>query len=166
MLKPHDLVVALRYALHHDDAPISMVGVGSLLGLSGSEIHAAIRRARQAGLMAKYLANRDALVEFVLHGVRYAYFVERGPVTRGFPTAHAAPPLDKFIRPNGLPPVWPDPEGPVRGESFAPLYKSASVAARSDRRMYKALALIDAIRGGRARERSKASELFPKLVLE
>lgn len=37
-------------------------------------------------------------------------------------------------------------------------------AAMHDKRMYKGLALIDAIRGGRARERSVASELFAELV--
>lgn len=164
MLKPQDLAVVLRYALHRGDAPITMAGVGTMLGLSASEVHAAVGRARQAGLMAKYDANRDGLVELVLHGVRYVYFVERGPLTRGVPTAHGAPPLEEVIRSAGPPPVWPDPEGPVRGESFAPLYKGAPVAARHDKRMYQGLALIDAIRGGRARERTRASDLFAKLV--
>lgn len=33
------------------------------------------------------------LLEFLLHGVRFVYPVERGGLTRGLPTAHAAPPL-------------------------------------------------------------------------
>ena len=164
MLKPQDLAVVLRYALHRADAPITMAGVGTLLGLSASEVHAAVGRARQAGLMAKYLANRDGLVELVRHGVRYVYLVERGPLTRGVPTAHGAPPLDDVIRSTSPPPVWPHPEGSVRGESFAPLYKGACIAAMHDKRMYKGLALIDAIRGGRARERTLASDLFAELV--
>ncbi len=133
-------------------------------GLSASEVHAAVSRARQAGLMAKYLANRDGFVELVVHGVRYVYLVERGPLTRGVPTAHGAPPLDDVIRSTSPPPVWPDPEGAVRGEAFAPLYKGACIAAKHDQRMYQGLALIDAIRGGRARERDRASDLFAKLV--
>jgi hypothetical protein len=53
-------------------------------------------------------------------------------------------------------PVWPDPEGEVRGESFSPLYKSVPRAARADHRLYELLVLVDAIRGGRSREREIA----------
>ena len=164
MLKPQDLAVVLRYALHHDDAPITMAGVASMLGLSASEVHAAVGRARRAGLMERCVANREGLVELVRHGVRYVYLIERGPLTRGVPTAHGAPPLDHLIRSSGPAPVWPHPEGAVRGEAFAPLYKGAAIAAKLDKRMYKGLALIDAIRGGRTRERTLASDLFAKLL--
>jgi hypothetical protein len=54
------------------------------------------------------------------------------------------------------PPVWPHPEGEVRGLEFSPLYKSAPNAARKDQKLYEWLALIDAVRGGRARERDLA----------
>jgi hypothetical protein len=44
------------------------------------------------------------------------------------------------------------------------LYKSAAKAAQKDPGLYELLALIDSIRGGRAREREKAvSELKAKL---
>jgi hypothetical protein len=55
-------------------------------------------------------------------------------------------------------PVWPDPEGEVRGEELRPLYRSAPGAARKDPALYELLALVDAIRGGRARERNLAVE--------
>jgi len=54
------------------------------------------------------------------------------------------------------PPVWPDPEGDVRGQSFSPLYKSVPKAARQDLSLYEILVLTDAIRGGRPREREIA----------
>jgi hypothetical protein len=60
------------------------------------------------------------------------------------------------------PPVWPDANGDVRGESFAPLYKSVPVAARKDPKLYELLALVDAIRGGRARERELAKKLIQR----
>ena len=44
------------------------------------------------------------------------------------------------------PPVWPDPEGNVRGQSFSPLYKSAPKAAGQDHQLYELLVLTDAIR--------------------
>jgi hypothetical protein len=63
---------------------------------------------------------------------------------------------------NDLAPVWPDAEGQVRGEAWSPLYPKAVEACRSDSLFYEALALVDAIRGGRARERSLAADELKK----
>jgi hypothetical protein len=81
------------------------------------------------------------------------------------PTAHAAPVLrSHFVADDVLPPVWPDPEGTVRGESYQPIYRSAVRAARRDPQMYECLALVDAIRGGRARERKTAEGLLRQRI--
>lgn len=82
------------------------------------------------------------------------------------PTSYAAPVLKKHFAPSdSLPPVWPDPKGTVRGESLNPLYKAAVTAAANDPEMYSALALIDAIRGGNARERELAAKLLTGMVM-
>jgi hypothetical protein len=81
------------------------------------------------------------------------------------PTAHAAPVLKKLIaETKKAPPVWPDPEGAVRGESFSPLYKSAPKAAAQDAKLYDALALFDAIGGGAAREREIAATMLKEML--
>ena len=80
------------------------------------------------------------------------------------PTAYAAAPLDAHFASYEFPPVWSDPEGEVRGESFSPLYKSVPKAARNDKKLYKLLALVDAIRGGRAREREMAKKELRKML--
>ena len=73
------------------------------------------------------------------------------------PTGYAAPPLvDLIIQPSEPPPVWPYPEGTVRGQEFSPLYKSVPMAAERDKGLYELLTLIDAIREGRAREKNLA----------
>ena len=135
--------------------------------MSASEVHAAIARAKRAGLYDEHRRspNRKALVEFLVHGLRYVFPAERGPLTRGLPTAHAAPPLNARIRSDAQPPpVWPDAEGTVRGEELRPLYRSVPAAARRDQALYELLALGDAIRGGRARERAIAiAELEARL---
>jgi len=132
------------------------------LGMVPSEAHAAVRRAKLAGLVTEdRRGNRVALLEFLIHAVKYVFPPKRGKLTRGIPTAHAAPPLVTLIDSGGEPPpVWPDPEGQVRGESFEPLYRSVPKAARLDPRLYEVLALVDAIRGGRARERALAERLL------
>ncbi len=73
----------------------------------------------------------EALRQFVLFGARYAFPAVQGEVTRGLPTLYAAPPIkDKIIQPNGLPPVWPDKNGTVRGMALYPLYPNAPYAAQ------------------------------------
>jgi hypothetical protein len=50
-------------------------------------------------------------------------------------------------------PVWPDASGEKLGYGVEPLHPSAPTAVRRDARLYEVLALIDALREGRARER-------------
>ena len=166
MLKPQDVVVLLKLALQEDER-WSYTSLAASLGMSPSEVHAAVRRAIRAGLMnAEHRRpNRAALEELLVHGVKYVFAAERGGVTRGIPTAHAAPALaGEFVQDDELPPVWPDPEGTVRGETLEPLYPSVPRAVRGDDRLYAGLALVDALRIGRARERKVAAERLHRLL--
>jgi hypothetical protein len=159
VLKPQDVLVLLKLTVSKGEWTYPSMAYA--LGMSASEVHAAIIRATEAGLLnpATKRPNRQALLEFLVHGIRYVFPAERGGVTRGLPTAHAAPPLKGRIGAAGeMPPVWPDPEGEVRGEEVRPLYRSVPGAARKDPALYELLALVDAIRGGRARERTLAVE--------
>ena len=128
------------------------------IGISASEIHAAVRRGIAAGLIGSEskLPLRKPLEEYLLHGVRYAFPAIPGPLARGMPTAYAAPPLADQINFADLPPVWPDPDGTVKGYAVEPLYRSVPVAAKLDAKLYELLALVDALRLGRARERKLA----------
>jgi hypothetical protein len=162
VLKPQDVVVLLKLVvLAKDEWTYQKLAVD--LSISQSEAHAAVRRAVAAGLMSDVVAAsgrpiRTALLEFLVHGVKYAFPPERGALTRGVPTGYAAPPLSEIIAGNDEPPpVWPDAEGPVRGYAFAPLYPSVPKAARRDPQLYELLALVDGIRDGRAREREIAA---------
>ena len=104
---------------------------------------------------------KAALQEFVLHGARYAFPATLGTATRGMPTGHAAAPLSAMLsQPDDLPPVWPDAQGSRRGVAFYPLYPTAPLAARNDAKLYETLVLLDALRGGTARERQIAIKLM------
>jgi hypothetical protein len=165
VLKPQDAVVLLKLAIVENGW--TYPSLAESLGMSSSEVHAAVARAKVAGLYDEHhrSPNRKALIEFLVHGLRYVFPAERGALTRGVPTAHAAPPLNAKIMADGEPPpVWPDAEGTVRGEELRPLYRSVPGAARRDPGLYELLALVDAIRGGRARERKIAvAELEARL---
>jgi len=166
-MRPQDVVVAVKLALASPQTRPTYPELAAALAMSLSEVHGAVKRATLAGLVdVNRRANRVALLDFLVQGLRSAFVPERGPLTRGMPTAHGAPPLDKLV---GLgaepPPVWPHPDGTVRGESFAPLYRSVPKAAKKDPKLYEALCLIDALRGGRPRDRALAEEHLRKLLL-
>jgi len=137
------------------------------LGMSSSEVHAAMSRTRAAGLLhGSEMQNRpnvSALEEFLIHGLKYSFPAERGGMSRGIPTSYAAEPLSHMISPGSEPiPVWPYAEGNSRGIALKPLYKSVPAAALRDPRLYEQLALVDALRDGRARERKLAEQELAK----
>ena len=163
ILKPQDIVVLLKLVAIAPE-PWTFQRLAVELSISQSEVHAGVRRAVAARLMSDATTAsgrpvRESLLEFLVHGVKYAFPPERGALTRGVPTGYAAPPLDKLIvGSSDPPPVWPYAEGSVRGLAFAPLYPSVPAAALKDVRLHELLALVDAIRDGRARERSLATK--------
>mgnify|MGYP006928319707 CR=1 FL=1 len=162
-LKPQDIFIALKL-LALDQKNWSYVQLANELYMSASEINAGVKRCIAARLIMPALLPgespqpaRKALEEFLIHGVKYAFVPDRGELTRGLATGYAAEPLrELFINSDEPPPVWPHPEGKVRGFSFSPLYPSAPKAALADQRLYELLVLVDAIRGGKARESEAA----------
>ena len=104
------------------------------------------------------------LLEFLVHGIRYAFPAERGAITRGIATGIAAPILQAHFSTEPEPSVWPSAEGTTRGQSLKPLYSSVPFAASRDPKLYASLAVVDALRGGRARERSVAADVMKSLL--
>jgi len=163
-LKPQDVVVLLKLVGLGDD-PRTFSELANDLVMSASEVHASVGRAMSARLVQitsdKWQVSKSALQEFLIHGAKYAFPATFGAATRGVPTAHAAPPLEKLIvQTSELPPVWPDPSGSRRGMALYPLYPTVPQAARSDPALYESLALFDALRSGAARERQLATEML------
>jgi len=158
ILKPQDIFILLKL-VSIGKAQWSYASLARDLCMSTSEVHAGTRRAAAAHLMRSQKGHtlKKSFEEFLIHGIKYAFPPDHGSLTRGIPTSYAAPPLKDIIsQPTEPPPVWPDPEGTVRGYEFSPLYKSVPKAALKDRKLYELLALVDAIRDGRTREREIA----------
>jgi hypothetical protein len=163
-LKPQDLVVLLKLAGLGDESK-TFSELASELVMSASEVHSSVGRATSARLVHidadEWHVSKSALKEFLIHGAKYAFPATFGAATRGVPTSHAAPPLNKVIvQSNELPPVWPDPAGSKRGMALYPLYPTVPQAARSDPALYESLVLFDALRSGAARERQLATEML------
>ena len=158
-LKPQDVVIALKLA--SGGVLENYAALGKALGMSASEVHAGVRRLAEARLIdpSTRQVRITPLRNFLVHGVPYAFPVRPKELTRGIPTAWGSPFLaEKFASDNQPVPVWPHPEGSVKGQAVEPLYPSVPAAAEQDSNLYELLALADALRIGRARERKLAEE--------
>jgi hypothetical protein len=169
-IRPQDIVLVLKL-ISSNSSGWSFAKLGKGLDMSTSHAFESALRAQTSDLLRISTApssppkprgvvfepQRSNLKEFLIHGVKYAFPVEHGGVTRGVPTAEGALPLRQYF-PEGSTsvPVWPHAEGQVRGVAFSPLYKNVPRSALRDPSLYELLALVDGIRGGRARERDLA----------
>jgi hypothetical protein len=167
-MQGQDIALLLKLAIQNEPQ-VQSKDLAESLFISPSEVSKSLKRSAESGLLhianGKKRVNRSALMEFLSHGFKYVFPPSKGSLARGVPTAAAAEPLkSRFLEDGDPPEVWPYVEGKVRGISLAPLYKGAPKAALRDPKFYGVLALCDAIRGGRTRERNLAIELLGKEI--
>ena len=141
--------------------------MADLLGISKSEISLSLNRSLYSGLALKDLqsgrpvANRRALCDFILSGLKYVFPVRPGSLIRGLPTSFHAPVLQgRLLYQMEYPYVWPYAEGKIKGQAIEPLFKSVPEAVQRDLFLYECLALVDAIRTGAARETQLAQQIL------
>lgn len=167
-LLPQDVLILLKLTVSRNVLfQWSFQSLGHELGLSSSMVHSGLKRAAQARLYDPDQRKpiRRALEELLIHAVKYVFVPDLGPPTRGMPTAHAAPVLKNDLAYDAESAyVWPDANGHAKGIELSPLSKSAPHAAKMDEDLYAALALLDAIRIGRSRERKMAEDRLLHLV--
>lgn len=161
-LKPQDVLLLLKIVSDNNPA-WNQKPVAEALGMSQSEVSEAVARCKYAGLLAPNgkTVMKMALMEFLQYGLRYAFPQKPGAVLRGVPTSHSASPLKEEIQSSEAY-VWPYGLGTVRGHSIVPIYPSVPEAALKDATLYELLALADALRVGRARERELAVQELKK----
>jgi hypothetical protein len=164
-LRPQDVLVLLKI-IELNGTAWRTVDIAAQLFMSQSEISEALNRTWYAGLVddSRRIAHIESVLEFLIHGVKYAFPQRPGAIVRGMPTAHSAPPLAKLIRSSSTVYVWPDNEGTARGETIEPLYPSVPKAATQDQQFYELVALVDALRVGKSREQTMAANELTKRV--
>jgi DNA-binding Lrp family transcriptional regulator len=163
VLQGPDVLVALKLAAQPEGKPITYEALARSLGMSASGVHKSMQRAAEAKLinLKDRRVNRSALIEFLVHGIKYMFPPEVGRKQRGLHTAYSAEPLaSRIASPSDDAMVWPYTEGTARGESLKPIYASAPLAASKDPALYELLACVDAIRIGGARIRQEAERLL------
>lgn len=158
-MRPHDIVVLLKIVALKDAWLNKDLSAG--LHISQSEISESLNRSAIAGLISpdKKKVFKNALLNFIQHGLPYVFPAEPGSIEKGIATAHSAPVMkDSFISDDNY--VWPYVHGKLRGQSILPLYPKQVQAVAHDERLYNMLALVDSIRVGKVREREKALDLL------
>lgn len=164
-LRPFDVAVALRLVLVPEDRyePMAIA-----LATSTSAVHRSVARLQHAGICGpgSRTVREDALTEFLVHGVRYAFPAVHGPERQGLPTACAHPDVagalggEEQVRPL----VWPMEGGSMRGETLVPLFNGVTKVASRDARLHQLLACVDVLRIGTAHQRSIAEALLRREI--
>jgi hypothetical protein len=164
---PQDVVLALKLVLARGTA-WTEAEVAAALFVPEGEVFEGLRR-----LAACHLYNpvdrrviRASLCEFLVHGVRYVFPASPSGLGHGIPTSLRGSSLTSslvFDDDDYL--VWPADTGTRRhGRIVAPLHSCVPQAAARDGRLHEFLALVDALRVGRARERALASAELERLL--
>lgn len=164
-MRPQDIVILLKIVAK-GAREWYMKDLSQELGISASEVSESLNRSMQAGLVAPDKKNiqRGALLEFLLHGLKYVYPCRPGGTARGMATAHSAAPLSVQIDSDENY-VWAWAKGDVRGHEIKPLHSSVPQACQSDEQLHELLALVDALRVGHMREKKLAKEELEKRIV-
>ena len=163
-MRPHDVAVLLKISSMKSSDWL-MKDLAPTLGISAGEISESLNRSVYAGLISddKKTVMKEALLEFLENGLKYAFPQRPGETTRGVPTSFSAPPLNQLVS-SMEPVVWPLPEGKVRGQAIQPLYPGVPKSCLKDPSLYELLALTDALRIGKAREKKLATTELRKRI--
>jgi hypothetical protein len=166
IMKPQDIVLLLKIISMQNNV-WHQLQTAAALGMSQSEISESVARSKYAGLLdvKGKKVMRLALFEFLQFGITYVFPQKPGAIVRGIATAHSAAPLNNTIVSKEHY-VWPSGKGSIRGQAITPLYPSVVDAVQKDTVLHELLALVDAIRVGRAREKEIAIKELKIRILE
>lgn len=151
-MRPQDIAILLKI-ICVGDKQWGLVYLSSKMHISISEISESLNRSQIANLVThdKKRVNRQNLLEFLEHGVKYVFPQQPGSLVRGILTAHSHPFMNQeFISENKY--VWAYNNGNDLGLMIEPLYAKQVEAIEEDAEFYKLLALVDVLRVGRVRE--------------
>jgi hypothetical protein len=173
-LKAQDVLVACKL-FSVGEGSWTYSGIAEALELSVGEVHHALQRCRSARLVVSMrdgeIISKKHFHDLLVFAAPRIFYAVRGSLDLGWPTAYHLPTLvgefegiRQVVLKNSLPVVWPDPKGPVRGETLLPIYPTVPEAARKDALLYELLALTDVIRLGDIKYKKKAAELLERKI--
>ena len=164
-MRPQDIAVLMKI-VSMGDQPWQLSTLSNELSISISEISESLNRSRIAKLIdyEKKKINRQNLMEFLEHGIKYVFPQQLGSMVRGIPTAHSHPFLKEQIV-SELNYVWPDSKGETIGIAIEPLYPKQIHAVKDYPVFYKLMSLIYVLLVGKVREIKFAVDELEKQIL-
>lgn len=168
-LKPQDIVVAVKLlVLPYTNSKWSFHTLGKSLGMGHNQAHLAYKRLVMCDLVTNEFRRpiKKNLLEFCVSGIRYVFPPKWLGKQNGIPTSISGPRLkEKILSDENI--VWPAKryKQAMPGQGLAPLHASVVIAATSDPKCYEILSVIEALRSGRARERTMATDSIKELIL-
>lgn len=166
-LRPQDIFLLLALVAKRDRDNWTYDRLAEELGMSASQVFRSLKRMEGSHLFDRETrrVRRLELLEFLSHGIRYAFAAVPQGIQRGVPTCWKAPGLGELIKSSKDEPfVWPAPNGMARGQAIEPLHSGALMASGENGDLYRLLALTDILRVGSARERRVAAEELEKAL--
>jgi len=132
--------------------------LAAALGISLAQAHSALRSASAAKLYDRehHLVQSESVLEFLVHGVKYAFPGSRGTPGIGMVTAYHAFPMCTLTRNADIPCVWPTDSGSTKGG--APIHQAAIKGCEGDIHLYELLTLIDVLRLNESARAMKLAE--------
>lgn len=164
-MRPQDIAILMKIiSMGNQTWQLSMLS--NSLSISISEISESLNRSKLAKFIdyEKKKVNRQNLMEFLEHGIKYVFPQQPGSMVRGIATAHSHPFLKEYFI-SEMNYVWPDSKGEIIGLSIEPLYPKQIQAVKDNPDFYKLMSLIDVIRVGKVREIKFAIEELKKQLL-
>ena len=166
MLKAQDLVLSLYLRCHRQQDQWTYASLAEQAGMTASQCFASVKRCRASMLLsqskrAPWSVSWLSLRELLAHALRFMFPAEFKASARGWPTVHSA----AFVKQHFLQDVseerqvvWPDKQGPVKGDVLLPLHKSVCkiISKPDEQSFYNVMATVDLLRVGQARERDFA----------
>lgn len=166
VLKPQDIVVLGK--LITDDIWPTQKEIASTLELSQSEISHSLKTLQQAGLInvVQKRINKLAVLEFIVHAIKFFYPSEKLGVGRGFKVGPSSSYFSKRVqRDEQFDYVWPDSEGETKGVIISPLLPHLSKKMKENEKLMLYLNVIEVFRGlGGVRHQQEAQKALKELI--
>ena len=166
-MKSQDVMILL-FICQYCEGSYKVSEIADSLQISQSEVSESINRSSIAKLIdsKSKAVFRYGFYEFLVYGLKFVFPVSPGPIVRGVPTSHSAPPLNRIISSDSDHFVWSYSKGKIRGMSIKPLYKTIPVIYEQFPEYYELLSLVDALRIGRSREIVLARDFLKERLLK
>jgi len=163
-IRPQDIAVLLKRLT---TPSISQKELSESLEISQAEISHGLKRLKIIKLInSDGQTNLEAVVEFLVHALKYVCPVELGTLTVGIPTAFAKPGF-RFVKYNKNDIyVWPHANGKEKGTAILPIYPTLVRACLNDDKLYTLASLVEMIRVGRQREQKLAAEELKNTIMD